>query len=403
MRLGKAARLGEEEASSAGSSGRATATVAADAASAVRAVGATGPATSHDAASHGSTRAGSSVSEAVPQSAAQSDPLQAESGSQDNAQPGIVHSDAAASGAARTARSGAARVTWFGHSALLVELDGKTLLLDPMLGRAPSPVPWVGGRRYSAGLPAEPEQLPPIDAVILSHDHYDHLDYGTIRKLRHKVKHYYVPLGVGAHLRRWGVAEARITELDWWQEADADGLRLACTPAQHFSGRSLTDRGRTLWCSWVIAGAEQRLFFSGDSGYGAHFREIGERYGPFDLTMMECGQYDPRWADIHMLPEQTVQAQLDVRGKAMIPVHWGAFTLALHSWTDPVERVLRAAAEHELAVATPRIGETVEAGAEAYPMTPWWIEAERADAQAGTRHERPERERRMRKLCPPAK
>lgn len=264
------------------------------------------------------------------------------------------------------------QVTWFGHSAVLLEIGGVTLFLDPMLGRVPSPFPFIGGKRYSKQLPIELADLPPIDAVLLSHDHYDHLDYGTIRQLQQKASMFIVPLGVGAHLKRWGVSGERIREFDWWDEVHYAGLTLTSAPARHFSGRSLLDRNSTLWCSWIIQGAQTRIFFSGDSGYGPHFAEIEQKYGPFDLTLMECGQYDLRWADIHMMPEQTVQAQIDLQGKLMIPIHWGAFTLAMHDWTEPVERVLRAAKQHGLRLATPRIGESVLVGAAEYPSSLWW-------------------------------
>lgn len=264
------------------------------------------------------------------------------------------------------------KATWFGHSAVLLEIEGVTLFLDPMLGRVASPFPFIGGKRYSRQLPIELADLPPIDAVLLSHDHYDHLDYGTIRQLQQKASMFIVPLGVGAHLKRWGISGERIREFDWWDEISFAGLTLTSAPARHFSGRSLLDRNTTLWCSWIIQGGHAKIFFSGDSGYGPHFAAIGQKYGPFDLTLMECGQYDPRWADIHMMPEQTVQAQIDLQGKLMIPIHWGAFTLAMHDWTDPVERVLRAAKQHGLRLATPRIGEPVHVGAKTYPSSPWW-------------------------------
>lgn len=263
-------------------------------------------------------------------------------------------------------------VTWFGHSAFMLELNGKRLLLDPMLGKAPSPFPSIGGKRYSKSPPVKAEDLPSIDAVILSHDHYDHLDYGSILKLKAKVRKFFVPLGVGAHLERWGIEKARITELDWWDEGEFEGIRLACTPARHFSGRSIGDRNSTLWCSWVIDAPQARLYFSGDSGYGPHFKEIGERFGPFDLTMMECGQYDERWKNIHMMPEETVQAHLDVRGKVMIPMHWGAFSLSLHDWTDPIERVSRAAKKMGVALSTPQMGETVQINSDRHPKSAWW-------------------------------
>lgn len=268
-------------------------------------------------------------------------------------------------------RNSEAKITWFGHSAFLLEIDGKTILFDPMFGKAPSPFP-VRNQRYSSELPFRIEELPVIDAVLLSHDHYDHLDYGSITKLKGKVKQFITPLGVGTHLERWGIPLEYIQEHDWWNEFTFEGIKLTCTPARHFSGRGLTDRNSTLWCSWVIIGQDTKIYFSGDGGYGPHFKEIGEKYGPFDLTLMECGQYDERWAAIHMLPEETIQAHQDVKGKLLIPVHWGAFTLSLHTWHDPVERAIRAAEETGVEIVTPRIGETVNLSNAEYPKTAWW-------------------------------
>ncbi|RXZ83138.1 hypothetical protein EBB07_07365 [Paenibacillaceae bacterium] len=264
------------------------------------------------------------------------------------------------------------QVIWFGHSTLLLKVNGVKLLLDPVFGNYASPVAYVGPKRYSDKLPAEIEDLPELDAVIISHDHYDHLDYGSIRKLRGKVKQFIVPLGVSGHLIKWGVAGDRIQELDWWEEFSYKGLTVASTPARHFSGRRGLDEGSTLWSSWVIVGETSRIYYSGDSGYGPHFQEIGNKYGPFDLTLIETGQYDQRWEAIHMTPEQSVQANLDVQGKRMMPVHWAAFTLALHSWNDPIERAAQAAAQQGVALATPKIGETVLIHAMEYPDSSWW-------------------------------
>ncbi|MDP4170893.1 MAG: MBL fold metallo-hydrolase, partial [Bacillota bacterium] len=248
----------------------------------------------------------------------------------------------------------------------------KTILLDPMFGTTPSPFPMIGGKRYSGKLPFELDELPEIDIVLLSHNHYDHLDYGTIKKIKHKVQRFITPLGVGSNLEKWGVESSRIEEHDWWDDFHYKGLDFVCTPARHFSGRSLLDRDATLWCSWIINGMETNIFFSGDSGYAPHFKEIGEKYGPFDVTLMECGQYDERWASIHMVPEETVQAHMDVKGKLMIPIHWAAFTLALHDWTDPVDRAVKAATERNVAISTPRIGETIVLGSSDYPTAAWW-------------------------------
>ncbi|MGW6299351.1 MBL fold metallo-hydrolase [Peribacillus butanolivorans] len=264
------------------------------------------------------------------------------------------------------------KITWFGHSAFMLEMDGKTLLVDPMFGKAPTPFPLFGNKRFSRDLPIDLERLPPIDAVLLSHDHYDHLDYYSIKKLKDKVGQFIVPLGVGGHLERWGVKKEKIQEHNWWDEVNYNGLHLVCTPARHFSGRSLRDGNSTLWCSWVINGKQDKIFFSGDSGYGTHFKEIGEKSGPFDLTLMECGQYDERWSTIHMTPEETVQANIDVQGKLMIPIHWAGFTLSFHDWTDPIERVTNAAKEHSVQVSTPQIGEPVFIGVKEFPQTIWW-------------------------------
>jgi L-ascorbate metabolism protein UlaG (beta-lactamase superfamily) len=266
--------------------------------------------------------------------------------------------------------AGAAMLTWFGHSAFLLELGGTKILLDPMLGPAAAPVSFIN-RRFDYELPLTLEELPFIDMVVLSHDHYDHLDYGSILALQDKVGHFLVPLGVGSHLRRWGVEQEKITELDWWQESARAGIKLTATPAQHFSGRSLGDSNRTLWASWVIEAEDARIFFSGDSGYFSGFKEIGARFGPFDLTLMECGQYNENWSGIHLLPEETVQAHLDLRGKVLMPIHWGAFDLALHAWSEPPQRLLKAARGRSVEVVTPYIGERFNLLRER-PRREWW-------------------------------
>lgn len=264
------------------------------------------------------------------------------------------------------------KVIWFGHSTLLLEMEDKILLLDPIFSNSPSPFPLVGGKRFSKVVPIEPEKLPPIDIVILSHDHYDHLDYKSIMRLKDKTALFCVPFGVGKRLEKWGVDQGKIREFGWWNEWTVAGLKLVCTPAQHFSGRSLLDRNKTLWCSWVITGQHTKVFFSGDGGYGPHFEEIGNKYGPFDLTLMECGQYDARWSAIHMIPEETIQAHIDVKGNGMIPIHWAAFSLAFHEWTDPIERVTKAARERKVNLITPKIGEVVIVGSAEYPVSTWW-------------------------------
>jgi L-ascorbate metabolism protein UlaG (beta-lactamase superfamily) len=263
------------------------------------------------------------------------------------------------------------KITWFGHSAILLQIDGKNILIDPMLGNAASPLPFMT-KRFPYDQSLSLESLPEIDAIIISHDHYDHLDYKTILFFKERVNHFYTPLGVGSHLRSWGVDGLKITELDWWQSVNFEGLQFIAAPARHFSGRSIKDRNKTQWASWVILGEKEKIYFSGDSGYGPHFREIGEKYGPFDFAMLECGQYNERWEAIHMMPEQTVQAALDLKCKSMMPIHWGAFNLSLHSWTDPVERVTEAASNHSVDVVVPLIGRRFSPLDDTITTEQWW-------------------------------
>ena len=266
-----------------------------------------------------------------------------------------------------------ARLVWFGHSSFLLQIDGKNILLDPMLGEVPAPHPLLGKKRYAEELPIEIEKLPLIDLVIFSHDHYDHLDYGSVQNLKGKTKKFLTPLGVGSHLKHWGVEEVKIQEMDWWEETSCEDLLLAFTPSRHFSGRGLTNRFSTLWGSWVIKGSQENIYFSGDSGYGSHFTAIGEKYGPFDFAMLECGQYNENWKEIHMMPEETAQAGVDLNARVIMPIHWGAFTLAMHSWTDPVERVLVKGKELGIPVFIPKIGERVQIQEEMTTREQWWI------------------------------
>ena len=264
------------------------------------------------------------------------------------------------------------QLTWFGHSAFLLEMDGLKILIDPMLGESPAPHPYLGPKRYSKELPIEIEKLPFIDVIILSHDHYDHLDYESIQKLKGKVGQYYAPLGVGNHLIEWGIEKEKVHELNWWDSINFSGIELVCCPARHFSGRGLFDRETTLWSSWVITGKKDNIYFSGDSGYDTHFKEIGDKYGPFDISMMECGQYNEDWKLIHMMPEEAVQASVDLKSKLILPIHWGAFTLAFHDWTDPIVRVTKKANELNFPITTPKIGEPVILGDTIYPTEQWW-------------------------------
>ncbi|WP_461303218.1 MBL fold metallo-hydrolase [Aureisphaera sp.] len=268
---------------------------------------------------------------------------------------------------------GSPRLIWFGHSTFLLQMEGKHILIDPMLTDMPSPISRDAQRRFNDALPIEIEQLPRIDAVLISHDHYDHLDYKSIKRLRDKVDHFFVPLGVAVHLEAWDVPKSKITEMDWWQETQYMGFRFACTPAQHFSGRKFNNRASTLWASWVVSSTHHNIFFSGDSGYNDHFKAIGDAYGPFDFAMMECGQYDELWPLIHMMPEETAQAGLDVKAKVIMPIHWGAFQLAMHDWDDPVIRVVEKAKEIGMPVVVPKIGEYIYIDSMHNPtFEKWW-------------------------------
>lgn len=265
-----------------------------------------------------------------------------------------------------------ANITWLGHSSILAALHGKRILFDPIFSKSASPFQFTGPKRFAGSKVVGVEDLPPLDAVVVSHDHYDHLDYHTIKKLAATVPRFFVPLGVGAHLERWGIDVTCITELDWWESYKLDGITFTCTPSRHFSGRRLGDRFDTLWGSWVVDDGDTRLFFSGDTGYGPHFKQIGKRFKSFDIALLECGQYDKRWPNIHMQPEQTALACADLRAARMLPIHWGAFQLAFHDWTDSVQRVLRAAEGTGFDVVTPRLGETFAVKGVSYPHDAWW-------------------------------
>jgi len=273
---------------------------------------------------------------------------------------------------ASSARSDALAVTWLGHATALVEIDGYRVLTDPVWGQRCSPSRTVGPQRLHPA-PLALADLPELDAVVISHDHYDHLDMGTVRALA-RTQHapFVVPLGVGAHLREWGVAPDRIIELDWQQTATIGELRLVCTPARHFSGRFLS-RNNTLWASWAILGREHRAFFGGDTGYARSFAETGSQHGPFDLTLLPIGAYNKSWPDIHMNPEEAVAVHRDLNGEAgvMVPIHWATFRLAPHPWAEPAERLLVAAAEAGVQVAIPRPGGLV-VPADLAEHEAWW-------------------------------
>jgi L-ascorbate metabolism protein UlaG (beta-lactamase superfamily) len=266
------------------------------------------------------------------------------------------------------------RLTWLGHATALVEIDGRRFLTDPVWGERVSPSTALGPRRFFAP-PATLEALPALDAVLVSHDHYDHLDMATARTLFRRGTLFLVPLGVGAHLARWGIPAAQVRELDWGESLSVGGVTVSAAPARHFSGRGLLDRDRTLWCSWVLAGPRHRVFYSGDSGYFDGYRDIGRTQGPFDATLMSLGAYGPTWPDIHMDPEELVRAQTELGGRLLVPVHWATFNLAFHPWNEPAERAAAAAARQGVRIAFPRPGQMLEPSAPPGPVFgDWWRE-----------------------------
>lgn len=262
------------------------------------------------------------------------------------------------------------RITWFGHASSLIEIEGRRVLVDPVWSDRASPSQAVGPRRLHAP-PHRLEELPELDVILVSHDHYDHLDMETVRTLSRLHRATFVmPLGVGAHLLRWGIPESRIVELDWGQHTELAGLRLTATPAQHFSGRGLV-RNNTLWASWVIAGPARKVFYTGDSGYFGGFAEIGAEHGPFDATLIQVGAYNASWPDIHMTPEEGVATHRDVRGGLMIPVHWATFNLALHPWSEPADRARAEAKAQAVDLAVPKPGQRIDVD-DPGEVEAWW-------------------------------
>ncbi len=269
-----------------------------------------------------------------------------------------------------TPPSSGIRVTWLGHSTMIIELEGRCFLTDPVWGPRASPLSWMGPKRWYEPVIAL-EDLPSIDAVVISHDHYDHLDYPTIQKIKDWDTLFLVPLGIGAHLEYWGVAKEKIVELDWWDEQPFGDVMVVCAPARHFSGRFIGNTRRTLWCGFAFVGPNRRAFFSGDTAMFPGFTEIGERLGPFDVTMLDAGAYAQAWADVHMGPEQSVDAHRMLKGRVLMPVHWGLFELAPHSWTEPIERMLVAAKQYDTTMVAPRPGDSFDPLAPP-PVRRWW-------------------------------
>ena len=262
------------------------------------------------------------------------------------------------------------KFVWFGHSVVLIRINSKTILIDPMFGSDAAPISPFSVKRFSENTLDIIEQLPHIDLVLLTHDHYDHLDMASIELLRPKVSQYYVALGAARHLERWGIAADIIQEFDWYESARLENIKITYTPTRHASGRLIADQSCCLWGGWAIKSDAANIWFSGDGGYGAHFKEIGEKLGPFDFAFMECGQYNDLWHQIHLHPEESVQAAIDAQAQKVMPVHWAGFALAMHHWKDPVKRFTAEAKRVDLTYVTPHIGEVFGLNFEGREK--WW-------------------------------
>jgi len=261
-------------------------------------------------------------------------------------------------------------IVWFGHSSYLIRIENKNFLIDPVFSGNAAPLSFMV-KAFPGSNIYKPEDMPAIDYLILTHDHYDHLDFKTVRKLKTKVDKIYCSLGVGSHLKYWGFDVNKITEMDWWETQQLENhISLIAAPARHFSGRGIK-RGQTFWSSFILKTRDHNLYLGGDSGYDLHFKEIGNKYGPFDIAILEAGQYNTMWPLIHMMPEETVQAAVDLNAKALLPVHWGKFTLAMHAWNDPVKRVLTKAKELNMKVLTPKIGQPLVLD-DSFQSESWW-------------------------------
>ncbi len=263
--------------------------------------------------------------------------------------------------------------TWIGHSSFLLQMGDKNILVDPVLGEVSSPVSFAGPQRFSE-VPVTAGRMPEIDALLLSHDHYDHLDYGTVMDIRSKVKMFIVPLGVDSILRGWGVEADRICALEWWESTEIDGTVITLTPSQHFTGRNPLKQNSTLWGGYYMDNGRYKVYYTGDGGYCDAFVRIREKLGAPDLMVAECGQYDPAWAGVHMFPEEVVQAAADTCAEWMIPVHWGTFCICNHAWDDSIIRVTEKSAEMAVNIATPRIGQTVNYESINSFNEKWWEE-----------------------------
>ena len=260
-------------------------------------------------------------------------------------------------------------VTWLGHSSLMTNIDGYKILTDPVFENR---ISLLGPTRYNGNVPIKISELPNLDLVLITHNHYDHLNKFSIKALNEKVKLFVVPVTIGKILTSWGISSKKIIELNWWQEFKIDdNLLIVFTPTQHFSGRGLFDNNKTLWGSYVVKSRNHKIFFSGDSGYFNGFKQIGDKYGPFDITFIECGAYNELWHTVHMFPEETMQAHIDLKGRILHPIHWGTFNLSLHSWFEPMERISKAAEKNGVTLALPIVGET-SVYPQNIPNEKWW-------------------------------
>lgn len=261
------------------------------------------------------------------------------------------------------------KVIWFGHSSFLLNMDGMVILVDPVFGAA-APLEFLKPRYQDAVVQAE--DLPEIDYILISHDHYDHLEMDTVKFFAGKPVKFIVPLGVSSYLQGWGVNSDHIIELDWWEETVQQGIIFTATPSQHFSGRNLSNGAQTLWASWVMTSSNYNVFFSGDTGYHDQFKDIGERLGPFDIAFMENGQYDESWREVHLFPEESIIAFKALRAKRYFPIHWGMFDLALHTWNQPMITTHQLTQENNIPMVAPIIGEVVDLDSGDIKLRPWW-------------------------------
>ncbi|TDO24034.1 MBL fold metallo-hydrolase [Pedobacter duraquae] len=266
------------------------------------------------------------------------------------------------------------KITWFGHSSYLIQADGRSILVDPVFSKRTSPFSFMGNLNYPGTDFMKAEDFPDLDVVLITHDHYDHMDYQTILKLTSRATLFITSIGVGSHLERWGIPNDKIVELAWYENFKSSyGFEVTALPARHFAGRGFK-RNQTAWSSFFLQTSAHKIYLGGDSGYDTHFEKIGKTYGPFDIAILECGQYNAYWPFIHMFPEETIQAAIDLKAKYLLPVHWGKFTLARHPWNEPVIRAVAHASIIRQSITTPMLGEAVVLDAH-YPSDAWWLDS----------------------------